>query len=64
MSAEFPLSKFKRVVIVSGPGNNGGDGLVCARHLHLFGYNVDVVYPKPVDKPMFHVRSEAGLLLF
>lgn len=57
VSAAFPLPKYKRVIVVSGPGNNGGDGLVCARHLNLFGYSVEVVYPKRVDKPMFHVRA-------
>ncbi|XP_063933184.1 NAD(P)H-hydrate epimerase-like [Zophobas morio] len=34
-------------------GNNGGDGLVCARHLKLFGYNVTICYPKRTDKEIY-----------
>lgn len=42
----FPVDKFPRVLAVCGPGNNGGDGLVAARHLTHFGYSVTVVLPK------------------
>jgi hypothetical protein len=41
------------VLLVCGPGNNGGDGLVAARHLYHFGYEAQVVYPKQPAQPLF-----------
>ena len=39
----------KRVVIAVGKGNNGGGGLVAARHLYDWGANVVVLLP---NEPM------------
>lgn len=47
----FP--KQYKVLVVVGPGNNGGDGLVAARHLKLWGFSPSIYYPKPSTKPLF-----------
>ncbi|KAJ3179635.1 hypothetical protein HDU87_002841 [Geranomyces variabilis] len=49
----YPVKTHKNILVVAGGGNNGGDGLVAARHLCHFGYAVTVYYPKPTDKPIY-----------
>ncbi|MBP7689168.1 MAG: NAD(P)H-hydrate epimerase, partial [Thermoflexales bacterium] len=46
---QLPVPQALRVLILVGPGNNGGDGLVAARHLHDAGAAVSVYLLKSRD---------------
>lgn len=42
--------KTKKILILSGTGNNGGDGLVAARHLFNWGYRVGIAFATSANK--------------
>ena len=55
------VEKGGRVLIVAGPGNNGGDGFVAARQLHDKGYGVRVVLVGERDTLRGDAATAAGL---
>jgi len=53
----------RHILILVGPGNNGGDGLVAARHLHDWGDNVSVYLcgKRPANDPNLESVKESGI---
>ena len=52
-----PESALPKVLVLCGPGNNGGDGGVVARHLNAWGFSVRVIWFTRSDK----LREDAAL---
>ncbi|KAF9013145.1 YjeF N-terminal domain-containing protein [Cyathus striatus] len=49
----YDKDNYPRVLVCCGPGNQGGDGLVAARHLGMFGYKPTIYMPKPGSKDIY-----------
>eukprot|EP01006_Ploeotia_vitrea_P006686 TRINITY_DN14401_c0_g1_i1.p1 TRINITY_DN14401_c0_g1~~TRINITY_DN14401_c0_g1_i1.p1 ORF type:complete len:230 (-),score=32.78 TRINITY_DN14401_c0_g1_i1:62-751(-) len=59
VAKEFPPCS---VLIICGPGNNGGDGLIVARHLKLWGYEAAIYYPKQRPNSKFQALLKQSLM--
>ena len=52
----------KKVLVVFGKGNNGGDGLAAARHLLIYGVKVALVSASPINKNNSEVKRQLSIL--
>jgi NAD(P)H-hydrate epimerase len=54
-------ARARRVLVLVGPGNNGGDGLVIARHMHGYGAEVRVFLLAPRSEDDANLQAVRAL---
>lgn len=59
LAREIAANSGKPVLVLAGPGNNGGDAFVIARHLKQWWFNVNVVFTGEEQK----LSADAGAAL-
>lgn len=50
------------ILIVCGKGNNGGDGLVAARYLHIKGFNIELYLTHTVKELNIYSKKQLKIL--
>lgn len=55
---------FRRILVVCGSGNNGGDGYAIARLLHLKGYAVDIFFAGSEERRSEENRKQKDICEF
>lgn len=62
--ARFVMDKFhpKRVLVLFGKGNNGGDGVAAARHLIMYGVKVDLISASPLNQVNKETKHQLSIL--
>ncbi|KAG0703775.1 YjeF N-terminal domain-containing protein [Suillus ampliporus] len=59
LATVYNKENYPKVLVCCGPGNQGGDGLVAARHLGMFGYEPTIYMPKPGSKDIYqHLQKQ------
>ena len=52
------IGEKRKVLVLAGPGNNGGDAFVAARHLRIWGFDVTLVFTGERDRLLTRSQEE------